>query len=105
MVAYYNANTAYITKKFCENKDKPVLKCNGKCYLKKQLDKVDAEGSSEESEKNTIKIVKVESPVFFNNTTLKYYYTEEEDIELNTAYTANYSFTHLSSCFHPPDII
>lgn len=27
----------YIVKELCENRDKPVLGCNGKCYLGKQL--------------------------------------------------------------------
>jgi hypothetical protein len=35
----YNINKAEITKKYCENKDKPILKCEGKCHLKKQLEK------------------------------------------------------------------
>jgi hypothetical protein len=28
-----------ITEEFCENKDKPELKCDGKCHLKKELTK------------------------------------------------------------------
>jgi hypothetical protein len=27
----------YIVEELCENRDKPVLACNGKCYLGKQL--------------------------------------------------------------------
>ena len=27
----------YIVEQLCENRDKPVLACNGKCYLGKQL--------------------------------------------------------------------
>ncbi|MEQ3656569.1 MAG: hypothetical protein ABNH00_11950 [Dokdonia sp.] len=38
-VADYVANYDYIIKVLCENKDKPELKCNGKCYLSKQLAK------------------------------------------------------------------
>jgi hypothetical protein len=37
IIAGYAINTAYITKAFCENKDKPMMHCNGKCHLKKQL--------------------------------------------------------------------
>lgn len=32
-------NQEYIAQNLCENIDKPQLKCEGKCYLKKQLDK------------------------------------------------------------------
>jgi hypothetical protein len=30
-------NYDYIVENFCINKDKPELKCNGQCYLMKQL--------------------------------------------------------------------
>ncbi|MGB4849250.1 MAG: hypothetical protein WBP41_15100 [Saprospiraceae bacterium] len=33
----YELNKEYITRIFCKNKDKPVLHCNGKCYLENQL--------------------------------------------------------------------
>jgi len=36
----YYANYDYIATELCENKDKPFLECNGKCYLEKQLKQV-----------------------------------------------------------------
>jgi hypothetical protein len=36
MFEYY-LNKAYITEKFCVNKDKPKLQCNGQCHLRKQI--------------------------------------------------------------------
>lgn len=39
--AYYELNKAYIAKNLCENKSRPELNCCGKCYLNKQLKKVD----------------------------------------------------------------
>ncbi len=36
----YHANYDYIANVLCENKDCPYLECNGKCYLEKQLKKV-----------------------------------------------------------------
>jgi len=33
----YVINYEYIVEELCENRDKPVLACNGKCYLGKQL--------------------------------------------------------------------
>lgn len=32
-------NQAYIATTHCENKQKPALECDGKCYLKKQIKK------------------------------------------------------------------
>ena len=36
----YYANYDYIKTILCENRDKPYLECNGKCYLQKQLNEV-----------------------------------------------------------------
>ncbi|SEJ26675.1 hypothetical protein SAMN04487995_3856 [Dyadobacter koreensis] len=36
-IAYYQVNKAYITRVLCENRDKPQLHCDGKCYLAKKL--------------------------------------------------------------------
>lgn len=58
-VADYIANYEYIIKVLCENKDKPELKCNGKCYLSKQLAKEAKE--SEETPFNSQD--KIEIPV------------------------------------------
>lgn len=43
----YKLNYSYISSILCENKNKPYLHCNGKCYLDKQLKKA----AKEESEK------------------------------------------------------
>jgi hypothetical protein len=36
----YAINYDYISKVLCINKDKPELKCNGKCHLMKELAKL-----------------------------------------------------------------
>ena len=33
----YELNKAYIVENFCVNKDKPMMNCDGKCYLSEQL--------------------------------------------------------------------
>lgn len=33
-VIIYYANYEYISTELCENKDKPEMECNGRCYLK-----------------------------------------------------------------------
>lgn len=38
-VLEYLINYDYIVSKLCENRDKPVLTCNGKCYLADQVEK------------------------------------------------------------------
>lgn len=46
----YTLNKQEIIEKFCENKDKPELQCEGKCHLKKQIEK---KANSEESEEES----------------------------------------------------
>lgn len=36
----YMVNYNYIAEALCENRDKPYLECNGKCYLEEQLSQV-----------------------------------------------------------------
>ena len=36
-VAYFHVNRNYIARVLCENRDRPQLNCNGKCYLAKKL--------------------------------------------------------------------
>ena len=36
-IAYYHANKDYIARVLCENRARPELHCDGKCYLAKQL--------------------------------------------------------------------
>ena len=36
-VAYYRINQDYIAKNLCVNRDKPMMNCNGQCFLAKKL--------------------------------------------------------------------
>ncbi len=38
----YKINYNYIKTELCENKDKPKMKCDGKCYLTKQIKKTES---------------------------------------------------------------
>jgi hypothetical protein len=52
VVGYFNVNRDFITANFCENRNKPEMHCNGKCYLKKQLQKAnESEGQRAPSQK------------------------------------------------------
>ena len=42
----YLVNYDYIKNELCENKEKPILACNGKCYLQKQVLEVDTNTNS-----------------------------------------------------------
>jgi hypothetical protein len=61
IMALYQVNKDYISKNLCENRAKPQMKCNGKCYLRKQLKK--AEGAEHNGQQPT-KSDKYESLVY-----------------------------------------
>jgi len=46
IVANYTINRDYISKNLCENRAKPNMHCNGKCHLKKQLQKEEKKENS-----------------------------------------------------------
>lgn len=58
VMGYYQINKDFIAKNLCENRDKPQMNCCGKCYLNKQLKKIDKEsqgkGAPEKVEKNEL---------------------------------------------------
>ncbi len=67
-VLYYQLNIDYIVDKYCVNKERPRLNCNGKCYLMTQM-KAKKQPSKEKSE-NTL-IVEAFIPLFFQDHTIQ----------------------------------
>ena len=59
LITYYKLNIEYIVQELCENRARPELNCEGKCYLEKQLS--DADQAEEQSKE---RIQKTELPVF-----------------------------------------
>lgn len=53
----YHANYDYIANVLCENRDKPYLECNGKCYLEKQIKKAN---HTNHDHKSTIPLINLD---------------------------------------------
>lgn len=47
VVLNWKINQDFITEKYCVNKDKPMMNCDGKCYLSKQLDNLELKEEEE----------------------------------------------------------
>ena len=60
---YWN-NKAEITRKYCENKSRPMMHCDGQCYLAKKLARVAFQEYQKENQKN--KPVKPAKTLLFN---------------------------------------
>ena len=56
---YFKMEQAQITKEKCENKGKPMLHCNGKCYLAKQLKRIEQK-ENQHSQKTNPYCIKVD---------------------------------------------
>lgn len=95
----YAVRYDYISQQLCVNKNKPELRCNGKCYLAKELAKSTEDTSKSETPKSTIHIdtflikdvlVIVNSQVKSTRQVVKHYIPSFYFFDLN------------SSIFHPP---
>jgi hypothetical protein len=98
VIANFELNRDYIAKQLCENKAKPKLHCNGKCYLKKQLQKEDKkENSNTASSKEKLEVQ------FFSKINFLF---QKHNFTTPPKLTAIYLFTnyskHTPSIFHPP---
>lgn len=95
----YLVNKSYIAAVLCENISVPEKHCEGKCQLKKQLDK-----DSQRQESNSPKTKTISEVLFVNGT--------PDGLKLNTAFireifyshTSLFSYGHIGTVFHPPSI-
>ena len=95
--AYYEIDPVGFIEQLCENKDKPELKCNGKCHLKKV-----AQSSSSEN-KNDSSIIDFKELLLFkvNSTSYTFYNINFKQKPIIN-YTNLYSYLSFYECFHPP---
>lgn len=99
--ASFIANKSYISKNLCVNIDKPAKKCNGKCYLSKQL----KENKQDEDKKAISHDEKFK---------ISYYIPFRITLDLFNKYS-NKSQLHsyyqlpgnnfIKSTFHPPELV
>jgi hypothetical protein len=104
LMVYY-ANYDYIVTELCENRDKPYLECNGRCYLEALQKRV-------EPIRNTNPVTTV--PLNMNDypiSTLDFYVYKSlfsEDINILSApnFWKHFVITKYSfSIFHPPKYV
>jgi hypothetical protein len=100
IIANYELNKDYISKVLCENRNKPMMHCNGKCQLKKQLDK---EEKQEQSPTNPLK--EKNEVQFFQNSKSAFPYLSSSFLTDRISFSNSYiSDKHLLSIFHPPTV-
>lgn len=95
----YAVNYDYISTQLCENKSKPELLCNGKCFVKKELSK-----SSENKNCKEFKLQILTSDVFITNEFLSFSVDfVQEKTENIFLENCNFHQQHFfREFFHPP---
>ncbi|AUD01158.1 hypothetical protein [Spirosoma pollinicola] len=102
-IAYYHVNKDYIARVLCENRDKPQLHCDGKCYLAKQL-----KAQQDRQDKETTERVQ-NTPLLqlFCQANLPFQFrsvlTVLASVEFS-AYTFPSYVAPMSGPFHPPQV-
>lgn len=100
-VLEYLYNQDYIAEVLCINKDKPMLNCDGKCYLaqmikEQQKEKQHQDVPSADLREYPIGFVSIFEPSFFLSD-----FTKKNALPWSNRYLGQ----HVSSIFHPPNFL
>lgn len=95
----YQLNKEFIAANLCENKAKPQLQCEGKCHLKKQIEK-NSDTPNPSGEKSNIKLSISE---FCIENSFSFSAVATQSNSYQSGYCNNhYSHLYSSLIFHPP---
>ena len=99
----YHANYNYIATVLCENKDKPYLECNGKCYLEKQLKEVNHDNHEH---KSTVPQINFDDYPVSPLDQLSYQLKDFKELNSEKSYFVNFtSQDFFKSVFKPPQVV
>ena len=108
-IIHFKLNQAEIAAKYCVNKNKPKLKCDGKCHLMKSLDDLEKKSEIPESSFPIKKVVETEITYvlpYLSFLPSLHDLAEVAIIKESTHYQQSfYSFRYSCPDFHPPEVI
>lgn len=104
VIIQWSINQDFIAKNLCINKNKPALKCDGKCHLKKELKKT--EETNENNGKSTVPSFQ-DDLVLFKNYFIPQIFEQESfllnQIDSEKYFTASFHMLKWgASIWHPP---
>lgn len=98
---YYQVNKSYIASNLCENRDKPKMNCNGKCFLAKKLKAAEEKEKKATSEKlEKMPEITLFCPQSFFK--LDYSFIEQLQTLHEFSYFERPYRSFLTNIFHPP---
>ncbi|MCW3463315.1 hypothetical protein [Chitinophaga nivalis] len=94
----FTINQSFIARVLCENRDKPEKHCNGKCQLKKELEKDTRQEKNNNRGKDSYEVMFVE--------VLPSFYTvpPADQLTCTAFYKDLFIQTPLFPIFHPPQL-
>eukprot|EP00172_Hildenbrandia_rubra_P002992 Plantae.Rhodophyta-Hildenbrandia_rubra.ctg43154.p1 GENE.Plantae.Rhodophyta-Hildenbrandia_rubra.ctg43154~~Plantae.Rhodophyta-Hildenbrandia_rubra.ctg43154.p1 ORF type:complete len:110 (+),score=4.23 Plantae.Rhodophyta-Hildenbrandia_rubra.ctg43154:420-749(+) len=103
IAAWYEVNKDYVEDVFCINKNKPEMNCHGKCYLNKQLTKLDKSADTQQKDApQTSKKVEIVEYLLTNIWSVSEQITYEDALTHHAHYTHQSSRLLIGSVFRPP---
>ena len=104
-IVNWKVNQVEITEKYCVNKAKMNMHCDGKCYLSKQLKLQEDEEQADLTKKNLPKLKKLKGiEVFSEFESLAIIFNTEFELQNKpiSEIIKNYTYEEINLCFHPP---
>ncbi|MGF6846302.1 hypothetical protein QFZ51_001537 [Chitinophaga sp. W3I9] len=95
----FKVNQSYIASVLCENKNKPQMHCNGRCHLKKELDRDAQQDKNNNTGKDKYEVMFVETLQSFHTT------PPVNQLVFTSYYKAPHPHTLILSVFHPPQLV
>ncbi|MDX5346912.1 MAG: hypothetical protein LPJ89_03240 [Hymenobacteraceae bacterium] len=100
---WYRANLDYVATELCQNREKPDLHCEGKCFLSEQIQKVD---DTEKENAAPSKTTSVEFPVFLVPANLQLTNTIRSEVTLPVSPVSyRYPAGYKANLLHPPQFL
>lgn len=102
---WFQLNQEYVATELCENKEKEELHCEGKCYLKKQLEK--AETQKKDTKQEPVRPSQIKEPPFIKTCISRFHVIQAETIDskcfIQTPVVKTIGFH--PKIFHPPQTL
>ncbi|WP_282111977.1 hypothetical protein [Maribacter stanieri] len=100
VMSYYAVFTDDFVERFCENKERPELKCDGKCALSQML----SQKADDEKTPINLDLLKNETVLFIGSLTASEFIQQHRKVVHNVLYRVLYDFHFFERIKHPPKI-